>query len=493
MVDLSKSSVIGFILLEISGYIHSFVLGSVIEPFTSVAEVPLASALQVLRRLGSIFTSVYAAVQKLKKDSWLELQFSLAINFKLNDFQDSPDDEDDTRSSQEYLNDLEKEYQARAFLAKSKRFFKKGTQRFSSTKATDQTKCHKCGKKGHFARDCWSKTSFSTYMSPFQSKPLISPQHKPKLRPIKDFEAKYNKFKAKLALLSSSASAFKASVIKKKCLIAEAYEWDEEEMSSDDNEMVEVKVLMALAEENNIVGKESAKNDEWVKISVRKPNHDTGRILPAESQRNTTNPSVAFTDSSVTDYDSIDESSVCSTLIPPLKKLEGVESISGPKTIKLILKSKSTLKAEALKGVIKNEPSSALVKGNKSSSASKVYSTPAGKLKIVKIKDDHSLDIVIKELNSLKLQVSKNRSSYPQKHISLEREINPRNPQHAFKRCEACGSSNHTTTDHYDIEWFKRGEALQAKKTEALKSTSSESSNANRSKTPTKRWISKQN
>ncbi|GJW57822.1 hypothetical protein Tco_0104553 [Tanacetum coccineum] len=47
--------------------------------------------------------------------------------------------------------------------------------------------------------------------------------------------------------------------------------------------------------------------------------------------------------------------------------------------------------------------------------------------------------------------------------ISLEREINPRNPQHAFERCEACGSPNHAITDHYDIEWFKRGEALQAK------------------------------
>ncbi|GJU13256.1 hypothetical protein Tco_1135652 [Tanacetum coccineum] len=43
-----------------------------------------ALALQVLRRLGSIFISVYAAVQKLKKDSWLELQFSLVDNSKLN-------------------------------------------------------------------------------------------------------------------------------------------------------------------------------------------------------------------------------------------------------------------------------------------------------------------------------------------------------------------------------------------------------------------------
>ncbi|GJV84363.1 hypothetical protein Tco_1524261 [Tanacetum coccineum] len=39
---------------------------------------------KVLRRLGSIFTSVYAAIQKLKKDSWKELQFSLVDNSKLN-------------------------------------------------------------------------------------------------------------------------------------------------------------------------------------------------------------------------------------------------------------------------------------------------------------------------------------------------------------------------------------------------------------------------
>ncbi|GKD59774.1 hypothetical protein Tco_1297283 [Tanacetum coccineum] len=182
----------------------------------------------------------------------------------------SSDDEDDTKSSQEYLNDLEEEYQARALLAKSKRFFKKGTQRFSSAKATNQTECHKCDKKGYFARDYWSKTLVSSYQSPFESKPLSPSQHKPELRPTKDFEAKYNKFKAKLAHLSSSASSSKAATVKNKGLIAEAYEWDEEEVSSNDNEMVKVKVFMALAEDNDDVSKEGARNGEWVKISMRK-------------------------------------------------------------------------------------------------------------------------------------------------------------------------------------------------------------------------------
>ncbi|GJU95700.1 retrovirus-related pol polyprotein from transposon TNT 1-94 [Tanacetum coccineum] len=131
-------------------------------------------------------------------------------------------------SSIRVLNDLEEEYQARTLLAKSKRFLKKGTQSFSNAKATDQTKCHKCGKKGHFARDYWSKILVPPYQSPFQPKPLSSSQHKPKLRPTKDFEAKYNKVKAKLALLSLSASASKAATVKNKGLISKSYEWDEE-------------------------------------------------------------------------------------------------------------------------------------------------------------------------------------------------------------------------------------------------------------------------
>nr|GEY31847.1 Gag-Pol polyprotein [Tanacetum cinerariifolium] len=44
--------------------------------------------------------------------------------------------------------------------------------------------------------------------------------------------------------------------------------------------------------------------------------------------------------------------------------------------------------------------------------------------------------------------------------ISLRRGIKPRIPQHVMKSYETCGSTVHTTTDHNDFEWFRRGKAL---------------------------------
>ncbi|GKD97089.1 hypothetical protein Tco_1380986, partial [Tanacetum coccineum] len=420
-----------------------------------VKDYELASLFGKLKYEENLIDSIYETEKNNSLVSTTPLSTAFFSTSIVQDFQDSPDNEEDTRSSHEYLNEIEEEYQARALLTKSKRFFKK----------------------------------VLSYQSPFQQKTLSSFQHKPELRP--------NKVKAKLALLSSSALNSKAATVKNKGLIAEAYEWDEEEVSSDENEMVEVKVLMVLAEENDVVRKEGARNDEWVKISMRKvhtllgmkdnddrkiyldylcidlnyvkeqrnnllskhrdlvhvlnackeqllvlkqakldfltmqhvnteilkenknlrielkeltaiiktwvnssnkvnqciseqipsqkkrimgadqltedpsssrqkdlvfvkssaddikvsipgverpwlseakgfilPNHDTGRILPAESQRNTSDPSVPVTDSSATDYDSTDKSLVCSTPLPSLKKLDGAEPISGPKTIK---------------------------------------------------------------------------------------------------------------------------------------------------------------
>ncbi|GKB76400.1 hypothetical protein Tco_0943295, partial [Tanacetum coccineum] len=88
-------------------------------------------------------------------------------------------------------------------------------------------------------------------------------------------------------------------------------------------------------------------------------NHDTERILLAKSQTNTTDSPVAVIYSSATKHESTDESSVCSNSLPLLEKLAGAEPVSGPKTIKSILKSNPTSKIEVLKRVTLKEPHSA--------------------------------------------------------------------------------------------------------------------------------------
>ncbi|GJU88941.1 hypothetical protein Tco_1301364 [Tanacetum coccineum] len=183
-------------------------------------------------------------------------------------------------------------------------------------------------------------------------------------------------------------------MVKNKGLIADAYEWDEEEVSSDDNKMIEVKVLMTLAEDNDAVSKEGARNNEWVKIFMRKKNilgvdqltedpSSSGQkdLVCEKSSANDTKVSIHGVEkpllSESEGFIMPNHDTVCITLLPSLKKLDGVEPVSGPKTIKSILKLRSAFKAEALKGVIINEPSSAPAKGKKSTSASKVNSAPA--------------------------------------------------------------------------------------------------------------------
>ncbi|GKB97752.1 hypothetical protein Tco_0983889, partial [Tanacetum coccineum] len=375
----------------------------------------------------------------------------------------------------------------------------------------------------------------------------------------KDFEAEYNKVKAKLTLLSLRTSASSSTLVKNKGIIAETCEWDEEDVSSDDNEAMEVKALMALTEEESVyVSKECAIHEEWVQISIRKrilgvdqltedsyssrhkdlvfikslvynikasilgverpwlleaggfilPNHDTSIILPAESQRNSTDPLVAVIDSSETEYDSADESSVCSTSFPPLEKPGDVEPVSGPKTIKTTLKSIATFKTKDLKGIIPNKPSSSPIQENKMDSVSKSNSAPAERFKeclgrsLSRFKNpipskrffppctyygsiDHLSDDCLYYPICGICESYDHETNGHNRIISLEREINLRIPHHPFKRCEVYGSSIHTTTDHYDIKWFKRGEALQDKRAEDQKRTLLP--NANRSKTLTKR------
>ncbi|GKC57859.1 hypothetical protein Tco_1085457 [Tanacetum coccineum] len=59
--------------------------------------------------------------------------------------------------------------------------------------------------------------------------------------------------------------------LKYKGLVAETFDWDEEEVSSD-YEMTQVKVPMALVDDELAVGKNHARNGEWIDITMRMVN-----------------------------------------------------------------------------------------------------------------------------------------------------------------------------------------------------------------------------
>ncbi|GJW85805.1 hypothetical protein Tco_0158950 [Tanacetum coccineum] len=107
---------------------------------------------------------------------------------EINDFQENSDDEVDERSSEEYLRDLDIEYNKRALLANSKHFIKR---------------------KNNFSVNNYSSVSkgFQPKFTPklIQSSPNSSSQADLKFH--KDYKAEYKKMKAKLALFEASPSS----------------------------------------------------------------------------------------------------------------------------------------------------------------------------------------------------------------------------------------------------------------------------------------------
>ncbi|GJU63995.1 hypothetical protein Tco_1245830 [Tanacetum coccineum] len=301
------------------------------------------------------------------------------------DFQDSPDDEEDTRSSQEYMNDLEEEYQARALLVEEE--VSSDDNEVTKVKAlmalADEER-DSVGKE--IARNSeWIKISMKKIHT------LLVMEDNDDRKSFLDYLEQIPTQKKKILGINQLTEDTFSSRPKYLIFI---------KSSADNVSITDSNKPRLFEAENSTIS-----------------NHDTGKIPVVKSQRNITDPSVAVTESSVTNYDSADESLVCSTPLPPLKKLDGVEPISGPKTIKSILKSKSTFKTETLNGIIINKPSSAPARGNKSSSASKINSAPACKLKNVKMEDDPPLAIVMKELKEESNLETLNMSQRTVKHV----------------------------------------------------------------------------
>ncbi|GJZ20687.1 hypothetical protein Tco_0557277, partial [Tanacetum coccineum] len=97
----------------------------------------------------------------------------------------------------------------------------------------------------------------------------LDSQNEPKIK--KDYKTEYKKIKGKLALLEASPSTSQSSKTfqsKNKCLVVKTFDWDEEEVS-DDEDMTQVKALMALADDELSVGKNNARNGKWIGITMK--------------------------------------------------------------------------------------------------------------------------------------------------------------------------------------------------------------------------------
>ncbi|GJS11707.1 hypothetical protein Tco_0368503 [Tanacetum coccineum] len=168
------------------------------------------------------------------------------------------------RSSEEYLKDLDIEFHERELLANLTR---------------------------HFAKDCFSKTSEPSYKSTVTGYSSVSKGFQPKFTPKliqssqnsisqadpkaqKDYKAEYKRLKDEIALLEAHPSSShnpKTIQPKNKGLVAATFGWDEEEVS-DDEDVTQVKVLIALVDDELTVEKNHARNGEWIDITMKKVN-----------------------------------------------------------------------------------------------------------------------------------------------------------------------------------------------------------------------------
>ncbi|GJX68760.1 hypothetical protein Tco_0304487, partial [Tanacetum coccineum] len=150
--------------------------------------------------------------------------------------QDNDSDvEEDTRSSSEFLADLNAEFHERVLLANQKRYYKRSGRIGSAKKPIDKTKetCFACG------------------------------------------------LKAEIDVLTKKINAMSKGK-SKKGLVAESFEWDEESVSYEDERVTKVKTFMAIIEDEPSVGKADARSGQWVKITLKK----IARLnLENESQR----------------------------------------------------------------------------------------------------------------------------------------------------------------------------------------------------------------
>ncbi|GJS36074.1 retrovirus-related pol polyprotein from transposon TNT 1-94 [Tanacetum coccineum] len=397
-------------------------------------------------------------------------------NNVIQDFQENFDDEVDERSSEEYLRDLNIEYHERALLANSKRFIKRRNN-FSSQKANENTECYKCGNKGHFARDCFSKTS-DTLLD-------ISPgiiYHQIKVNTLLSMDEdsdwqNYLKYinidlkfveEQRLNLLSKyNKIVFELHKCKDELLILKQAKLDAVTFQIQNTELTKLNHALQeqLKEEKKINEKwlTSSKKD-WVERlnpDSKLPNFNTGSILVPESKA--VSESLEPTETLNTHESSKYSKAESLTQLPPLKNLQGASPNS--KVTPLTFQPHSSRERPGL-GIMKHTKPETQDSFNKSVSGTvimlideKVNSnrmTQESNSKTQKTESSKSVDSSRMSKDSKpKVQNTGSSKSLMPKPIQKP-QLKPDDCRN-YPECEICESYDHSTTGHNRVIHIRGG------------------------------------
>nr|GEX01066.1 hypothetical protein [Tanacetum cinerariifolium] len=171
-------------------------------------------------------------IYELETQRFSVLASSLKSYISNTQFQNSDSDvKEDQRTNNEFMTDLNTEYQERALLANQKRFYKRFGKVGYARKPIDKTKkaCFSCGKLAIFKKDCpLNKTSTPSYPSLNNS---------------------FNKFKTYTPPINQTSSH-----------------------NTEDEGTTRIRVLMTIAEDEPSVGKADARSEDQIKNMVNKYN-----------------------------------------------------------------------------------------------------------------------------------------------------------------------------------------------------------------------------